>query len=244
MADWGVRLADLHDQLGYRALRFDRGQPFAGRVAVLPSAFNPPTRAHQGLLEVAREAAGTSAVAALLTTNNVDKSLFGAPLAHRVGMLLALSAAGPALGPPVAVLASNAARIADQGAALIAAFPDVEFDFVVGFDTLVRLFEPRYYEDMDDALRRFFSRHRVVATNRAEATADSIRDFLSEPVARPYADRVIVAELDRARAGMSSTAAREAVAEGLTLPEALAPPVHEYISQHGLYGAGPAGAAD
>ena len=239
-----MRLAELHEQPGYRALRLDPGEPFAGRVAVLPSAFNPPTRAHQGLLEVAGEAAGSSAVAALLTTNNVDKSLFGAPLAHRVGMLLALSAAGPALRPPVAVLASNAARIADQGAALMALYPDVEFDFVVGFDTLVRLFEPRYYEDMDDSLRRFFDRHRVVATNRAEATADSIRDFLAEGVAARYADRVIVAELDRERAGMSSTAAREAVAGGLTLPEALAPSVHEYIARHGLYGAGPAGPVD
>ena len=103
LADHAVRLAELHESPGFSATRFDRGPVFAGRVAVLPSAYNPPTRAHLGLLELARTVEDVSVVAAMLTTNNVDKSLFGAPLSHRVGMLLALHEDSPQLAVVVFV---------------------------------------------------------------------------------------------------------------------------------------------
>lgn len=231
LADHAVRLAALHESPGFRADRFDAGPAFTGRVAVLPSAFNPPTRAHLGLLELGRAEEGISAVAALLSTTNVDKHLFGAPLAHRVGMLLALGERRPWL----AVLGTNAARLADQGLALTTAFPGVGFDFIVGFDTLVRLFDPKYYTDMGRELAAFFARHRVLATNRGQANADAVRDFCLEPGVRPFADHVLVRELDPERAWMSSTSARGHISQGEVAP-ALAPEVDRYIREHGLYG--------
>jgi len=231
LARHAVVLADLHESPSFRAARFDEGPAFAGRVAVLPSAFNPPTRAHVGLLELAADVPGISHVAALLTTNNVDKSLFGAPLSHRVGMLLALRAPRP----EVAVLGSNAARLIDQGLALETAFPGVAFDFVVGYDTLVRIFDEKYYEDMPGALDVFFARHRVIASNRAQATAGALADFLRQPEVAEYAGRVIVRELDTHHAGLSSTGARQSVARGEE-PPALTPEVHDYIRRHRLYG--------
>src|SRR2546421_8179573 len=73
----------------FAARRFDDGPPLAGSVAVLPSAYNPPTRAHFGLLELARDASRADGAMALLSTYNVDKQLHGAPLAERLAMLLA-----------------------------------------------------------------------------------------------------------------------------------------------------------
>ena len=232
LSDHAVRLAGLHEHPAFAAARFDTGVAFAGRVAVLPSAFNPPTLAHVGLLELGQTVDGVVRVAAMLTTNNVDKSLFGAPLSHRVGMLLAIHAERPA----IAVLGSNAARLMDQGLALEIAFPGIGFDFIVGFDTLVRLFDRKYYEDMDAALTEFFSRHRVIATNRAEATTAAVRDYLREPVVERYAERIVVRELDHERAFLSSTAARE-VGGRPGQAEALTPGVREYIEKHGLYAA-------
>jgi hypothetical protein len=130
----------------------------------------------------------------------------------------------------MAVLGSNAARLVDQGEALGIAFPGVDFDFVAGFDTLVRVFDPKYYEDMDQALERFFARHRLIATNRAQATAAAVRDFLDEPGVRPYHERIIVRELDLFHASLSSTNARDGHAE------ALHDEVAAYIARHGLYG--------
>jgi nicotinic acid mononucleotide adenylyltransferase len=230
LADHAVRLAELHESAGFTATRFDPGATFGGRVAVLPSAYNPPTRAHLGLLDLAGKVKGVSAVAAMLTTNNVDKSLFGAPLSHRVGMLLALHQESPYVG----VVASNAARLMDQGMALHASFPGVEFDFIVGFDTLVRLFDVKYYEDMGSALDRFFASHRVIATNRAEATLSAVRDFVSTTEVRRYSDRIVVRELHLDHARLSSTAARGDVAAGEG-GGALTAAVAAYVDRFGLY---------
>jgi len=226
-----ARLDELERARSAAVARFDPGPPFAGRVAVLPSAFNPPTIAHMELLEIARVVDGIHSVAALLTTKNVDKGLHGASLGHRIGMLLALSGDGARY----AVLAANMARIADQGRGLRETYPGAEFDFVVGYDTLVRLFDSRYYLDMGADLDDFFARHRVIAANRGEATVAAVEAFLERNrEASRRRDRVIVRELREGPASLSSTAAREAAARGEGHP-AVAGAVAAYISRHRLY---------
>lgn len=231
LADIAARLAELHENPGFRVYRFDRGPEFEGRVAVLPSAFNPPTRAHLRLIELAGTVEGVRGVAALLSTNNVDKSIFGAPLAHRIDMLL--HATEEQDWP--AILGSNAARISDQAHALRAQWPGVEFDMVVGYDTLIRLFDPRYYEDMPGSLDRFFEHHRLIATNRSEAGIETVLEFIEEPACRNYASRIVPLRLDDEHAALSSTQAREDAAEDRP-SEALTPEVGRYIRRHGLYG--------
>ncbi|MDZ7729470.1 MAG: hypothetical protein U5Q44_15450 [Dehalococcoidia bacterium] len=220
-----LELAESH-----RVHRLDPGSDFTGRVAVLPSAFNPPTEAHLRLLDLALEEDDVSASSALLSTRNVDKGLYGAGLVHRVGMLLTLRRAGE----DVAVLASNAARISDQARALREEHPGVGFDFIVGYDTLVRVFDPRYYDDMARELERFFAHHRLFAANRDTATVDEVRRYLESPAARDFAERIIVKELEPASARRSSTAARSAVSER-GMPEGVPPEVESYIAEHGLY---------
>lgn len=230
IAQIAVQLAELHESPGFRAARFDEGEPFAGRVAVLPSAFNPPTRAHLALADLALETEGITQAAAMLTTNNVDKGLFGAPLSHRMGMLLAANEADRRF----AVLGTNAARLIDQGDALTVTFPGIGFDFVVGFDTLVRVFDHKYYEDMAGTLTRFFNRHRLIATNRAQMTIDAVADYLEEPIVRDFATRIVTRELRPEHAALSSTQARTAHQQGND-SDALTPEIAEYIRRNGLY---------
>jgi len=212
------------------AIRLDGPEPLGGSIAVLPSAFNPPTSAHLALLDVALEADGISSAAALLSTKNVDKALHGASLVQRVEMLLALKASRASL----AVLVTNAPRIADQALALRTAHPGARFDFVVGFDTLVRLFEPRYYDAMDEQLATFFSHHRVLATNRAEAGFDFVCAYVEKHVPGEFRGRILVRELDEHPAALSSTLVRaEAARSGR--PVAVPPEIADYIERHGLY---------
>lgn len=227
------RLAALARMDAPAVARFDAPDAPRGHWVVLPSAFNPPTRAHLRLLDLAVDAAGADGGAALLTTRNVDKAVEGAPLAERVGMLLAARARRPAL----AVLAANRARIVDQAAALEAAFPDASFDVALGHDTLARLFEPRYYdggaEGMARALERFFARRRVIAANRGDADADAVAAWTAERAA-PFADRILVVALDERHAGLSSSAARARLEAGLPcadLPDGVA----DRIRARGLY---------
>lgn len=224
-----VRLERLDAAAGPAAERFDAGGPLGRTAAVLPSAFNPPTHAHQHLLERALETFGISSAIALLTTRNVDKGLHGAPLADRVGMLLALGEAFPGL----AVMAANQARIIDQAVALALLLPGVELDFVVGFDTLERLFAPRYYTDMEGELAPFFARHRILAANRGEMEAARVRKWLDANVVQ-FRPRIEVLEIDEFPASLSSTQVREALRSD---QEALhvAPAVRRYIEERGLY---------
>ncbi|MFN0147541.1 MAG: hypothetical protein ACKVT1_13590 [Dehalococcoidia bacterium] len=225
------RLEDLRASPRPLVARFDGGQAFAGRVAILPSAFNPPTAAHFRLLALAASLRGIEATAALLTTANVDKGLYGAPLAHRVGMLLAGAAGEPARP---AVLATNRPRFVDQAAALRTAFPGAGFDFIAGHDTLVRIFDRKYYEDMPGELGAFFANHRLIATNRGLSGIDEVVATLRWPEAQAFADRIVVLEIDAVAAAMSSSAARAATAAG-TQSEAIPDAVRDYINEHGLY---------
>ncbi len=214
------------------ARRFDSPEPLAGPVAFLPSAFNPPTLAHLRLLHRAAEAASAHP-AALLTTRNVDKDVTGAPLAARLEMLLAARRDGH----EVAVLAANAARIIDQVAALETAFPAADPTPVVGFDTLVRLFDPRYYTHMVAELDPFFERRRIIAANRGPHALEAVAEWLHAN-ARDYADRVILVELDPQSAAISSTRARELAAAGV-LPDVVPPSVRAILAQRRYYAPGP-----
>ncbi|MCA9830841.1 MAG: hypothetical protein KC495_10260 [Dehalococcoidia bacterium] len=209
--------------------RFDDGPPPADGFVVLPSAFNPPTRAHLGLLAVGSEATGLQP-AAMLTTRNVAKGIHGASLPHRVGMLLA----GHKAAPLIAVLVANVARFVDQAAALRETFTGSQIDFVAGYDTLVRIFDPGYYSNMDAELRTFFAAHRLVATNRAEASMEEVDRLVTSASVRPFASRIIVRELAPDMAAMSSTGARQA-APADAHDQHVPPAVADYIRVNRLY---------
>jgi len=231
------RLADAIARLDRAAApaaeRFDAREPLAGPVAFLPAAFNPPTIAHLRLLERAAET--VSAIpAALLTTRNVDKAVTGAPLPARLEMLLAARRDGYRH----AVLAANAARIIDQVAALESAFPAADPTPVVGFDTLVRLFDPRYYTSITAEIDRFFERRRVIAANRGPHALEAVAEWLRTN-AREYEHRVILVELDPEAAAISSTRARELAAAGI--PPDLVPPAVRAILAERRYYRAPAG---
>lgn len=226
-------LQALDAQPAAAARQFDDGPRVAGCLVVLPSAFNPPTLAHQHLLERAAEFSGGARPVALLTTRNVDKGIHGASLAERVEMLLALQREIPEL----AVVACNQARIMDQAPALRGSFeqPGTALDlrFVVGFDTLERLFAPRYYSDMVAELTPFFEQCRVIAANRAGMSAEEVRSWVSENAGR-FGPRIHILEIDPFAASLSSSDVRESVQAGgaaETVPGA----VQDYIEKHGLY---------
>ncbi|MEO8538624.1 MAG: hypothetical protein ABI577_02710 [bacterium] len=211
------------------AVRFDTGRDLSGSVAVLPSAYNPPTVAHHHLLERAVQSFHLNGAMALLTTRNVDKDLHGASLQDRVGMLLALAESWSEL----VIVASNQARIVDQALALTSTFPGVQFDFVVGFDTLERLFAPRYYSDMVNELRPFFARHRVLAANRGAVETLGVQEWVLAN-AKTFATRIEFLEIEEAPAAMSSTHVRRSIAAGIE-HDHLMEPVERYIREHGLY---------
>ncbi len=86
---------------------------------------------------------------------------------------------------------------------------------------------------MEGDLDEFFAEHRVIATNRGDASVEAVQSFV-ETAASAYADRIIVREIDAHPASLSSTSARDAVSVG-EHPVAVPHAVAAYIREHGLY---------
>jgi nicotinamide-nucleotide adenylyltransferase len=171
----------------------------------LSASFNPITVAHLALLQTAESALPPDESLLLLSVANVDKAPSGLPLPTRVRILEAVAAAKPG----ISVALASHGRFLDKAQALRAHYPpDTRCVFVVGFDTLVRLFDPRYYDDLPGSLAVLFAASEFVAANRQPAPPEALRGFLRRPEVAPYAHRIHPVTLPAGVAAISATEVR------------------------------------
>ncbi len=199
-----------------------RGCPGAQRIGILSASFNPPTRAHLALLEAAQEAFHLEEGVLLLALTHVEKPLTGFGLGERLQMLQAIARRRP--GWSVALC--NRARFFEKALALRAAIGEApELFFIMGGDTMIRLFDPRYYPDipMESALEQFFQNARLLTAPRPPWDRPSLEAFLHDPSRAVYRARIAFIPLDPALAGVSSSEVRRRLAHGEPV-DALVPP--------------------
>lgn len=206
--------------------------PVCKKLGVLDSSFNPPTHAHLRMLELARQRHRFALNLLLLAKKNVDKKVFGESLEHRVQMMECVAASIP----DTAVGLTAHGRFVDKAKALKDLFGhDCEIHFILGFDTVVRLFDPKYYDDMNAALEELFALASVSFFNRQGYSSSDTRAFLQTPHVRGFARSLIFLELEDQYAEMSSTAARHAL-ESQQPSEAFIPKdVLKIIRDRGFY---------
>lgn len=187
------------------------------RLAVLPSAFNPPTLAHLGLVEAARGAA--EEVMLLVDLVNADKGRADPEeLALRLEMLRRC-VDGASVG------ISSHGLFVDKLRALRALRPGARVTFVVGGDTLRRVLDPRYYADPRGALRELFGGAEFLVARRGP-----------DPAVPPeFRERVRFFDLPPELRGVSSTEARRRARAGLPLGGLVPPAVERFIQERGLY---------
>jgi len=200
------------------------------RLGVLAASFNPPTWAHLRMAERAFEQFDLDEVVFELAKANVDKGVTGAPLHERLMMLRRLAEGRGRFS----VAASSHGRFLDKVRAFRRVFPAVELFFIVGFDTLVRVFEGKYYTNRDAELAELFGESRFLCANRGDVSLAEVRKWLERPENSAFAGGVFLMELDALTAGISSTAAREALLRGET-PSEVPLPLLDYIRSRGLY---------
>ena len=145
-------------------------------LAVLDSSFNPPTRAHLHLLSVAAEKLGISKSLLLLAKQNADKPVLGASLVQRLEMMQLVAAAAE---PPGSMLCGATAHplFVDKATALKALCSDgARVALLVGFDTWVRIVDPKYYAEggLEPALRQIFDAVEVVVASRDPSSASNL----------------------------------------------------------------------
>lgn len=234
------------------------------RLVVLDSSFNPPTRAHaEMLLSALRASEGLKTrVLLLLAVKNADKPADEpASFPVRLGMMDSFGSS-PGLrddGVPVDVgvttrpyFHDKSSAIADSGAFEL----EQQQVFLAGFDTLIRIFDPKYYTEtgkdgetsMQAALGPFFQRAALRITLRpddkwggVEEQRDWVRQLregkLNEMGGKvEWMDKVELVDGVKGEA-VSSSKARKMVSEGKIdgIEDLVGAEVQEWIADQNLY---------
>eukprot|EP00002_Diphylleia_rotans_P015418 TRINITY_DN2993_c0_g1_i4.p1 TRINITY_DN2993_c0_g1~~TRINITY_DN2993_c0_g1_i4.p1 ORF type:complete len:207 (+),score=29.42 TRINITY_DN2993_c0_g1_i4:53-673(+) len=124
-------------------------------IVVFASSFNPPTLSHREMCVSACREERIGRVLLLLATNNADKGAGAMASETRLEMLVAFAEEqnrSTDLGWSVA--ACNSGIFVDKVTALRKHFPISKLIFLVGYDTLIRIFNPSYYKNFDESMHR------------------------------------------------------------------------------------------
>jgi nicotinamide-nucleotide adenylyltransferase len=227
------RIADLLARLNTAEpprLAFVRRAPAGiGRdpasLLCLSASFNPLTVAHAGLVREACRLLPIAEILLLLSTANVDKGSEGLPWERRLDLLLRYAG----LRGNVSVAAVGHGRFVDKLEAIRGAYPaDTRVIFLLGFDTLIRLFDPKYYDDRHASLATLFGGSEVVVASRGSGGPAAVDAFLARPDVAPFAHRIRSVLLPADLAAVSATEVRARLAGGdsiaaLVPPEILSP---------------------
>ncbi|KAG0070882.1 hypothetical protein BGZ93_001354 [Podila epicladia] len=201
------------------------------RIAVLDSSFNPPTLAHYHLLKAASKV-GCDAVLLLLATNNVDKGHTGAGAVERLEMMEAMaldsiqSEKEDSALRHMAVGLTIHARFMDKAQPILDTYPPntVQLSWIMGHDTMTRLFDPKYYKDVHADMAPFFEQCDVICSSRpGYGSREEMMRFVQ---ASGHGDKVTLVDIEDESdlgggGGDESPGSRvEGQVEGLTLAEA------------------------
>lgn len=246
-----------------------RARPSPDVLFILDSSFNPPTVAHLHIASAAlveRPQASTRLLL-LLATQNADKPANLARFEDRLAMMELFATdvlaylrnqrmfAGAAQLPQIDIGTTKKPYFVDKAAEIDAAhdvYPrPLQQVHLTGYDTLVRIFDPKYYppEHTLHKLDPFLSRHRLRVTLRPDSdwgSVDDQRAFLQQlaqaapderGTKREWARHIdFVDALEPGDKSISSTRARQAVAAHSPDLDWLVPRgVHDYISSQEPY---------
>ncbi|KAF8525901.1 Nucleotidylyl transferase [Hysterangium stoloniferum] len=244
-------------------------------VSVLDSSFNPPTLAHAALAQLTVPVTGSDSSSSprgdydacmlLFSMKNADKQLKpgDATPSQRLEMMVILAQELQDIGRRtgnrtlrnVAVALCREPTFVGKSTALNAFFRQrmhelsspmhVQLTFLMGFDTLERLFAPRYYGSesaMKHALLGFLSstgdNSRVLCARRNQGASytQSETDVLDVAAEFIGSGEVALTDIHEANRTLSSSEIRESIRNGSTEWEIKTlPGIATYVKEHSLY---------
>ena len=203
------------------------------QVGVFSSSFNPLTLAHTVLIEMARERFELDEVVLSLSKVTVDKERpIGLLLEDRLLSLSIFARGSSALS--VALVSHG--LFVDQAKAFKGAYSEeTKIVFIVGYDKIVQIFDPKYYEDRDETLDSLFSKSSFIVSNRGRGGIDEVRSLLDRPENRKYSQSVATLQLPGVYQGYSSTAIREIVEQGEKIGHLVPKKIGLFINETGCF---------
>jgi len=150
-----------------------------GPLLLLPGSYNPPTTAHLALAESSLRAIPGSSLYLALGTMIINKEdTERATLLDRLALLDLIARRSERLG----VALTNRGLYVEQARAARIAFPKAsKLLFVIGFDKIEQIFDTRYYQHREAALKELFALASFLVAPRASHAAADVAAILSQP---------------------------------------------------------------
>lgn len=216
-------------------------RPMAGgHIAILDSSFNPPTVAHLAIASSAFPSYPSSPLPSytsrllLYSPRNADKvpGSSDASTEQRLAMMSLMAEHMARAGEDTGVALLPLPTFAQKTEEIARRFPDSQLTFLVGTDTLTRIFDTKYYDDMDSTLAQLFERATLVCCARGHEAETAV----TVDAIRTWANRGKVRFLEPV-GEVSSTQVRRAVQrhDWDSVNTWCAPGVGEYVRKAGLY---------
>lgn len=210
-------------------------------IGILCGSFNPLTFAHTELAERAIQEFSLDHVFFTLAKITVDKEqVTGMGLEDRLLSLSLYAEGRVSLG----VALVNRGLYFEQAQAFHSLFGDsTELSFLIGMDKLLQIFDPRYYQDREVALRQLFSLASLIVANRGDMDEQRFSQLLDQPENRPFRHAVRFFTLPVTVTDLSATQVRQhlAVEQPISayVPAAVAAFIRDTRAYHPplLYGA-------
>ena len=196
------------------------------RMAVFAGSFNPLTIAHEAIIEQALGTVQCDEAVVSIAVHTIDKTeQQGASLVDRLVSLTSLARAHQR----VSVAVTNLGLYLDQAMAYRKAFPKLGgLTFLVGFDKIVQILDPRYYQDRDRELGQLFRLARFMVAPRGDNDRSDLDLLLSSPPNQSFSAMVGWLPLGSDFTRLSSSALRSsagAIAEQYGLSRHAAPAI-------------------
>jgi len=203
------------------------------RVGIFSGSFNPPTIAHLELARCAKESFNLDRMFFTLSAVTVDKErIEGLMLEDRL-LLLELLAAELDWA---AVAIVNRGLYFEQARAFRSLLgKSARISFVAGMDKLIQIFDARYYQDREAALRTLLTEAQLLIAMRGNLGMHELETVLNRTENEPYRDRVFPLALAPEVKKVSSSALRRAIIDGQDCRENVPEVVAEFIAETQAY---------
>jgi nicotinic acid mononucleotide adenylyltransferase len=140
------------------------------------------------------------------------------------------------------VLVTNRGLYVEQAEAAHTSFQGVnDLRFVVGFDKIAQIFDPRYYTDKEAALKRLFALAQLLVAPRGSHKASDVVTLMQQPENQPFQSAVHLLPLPTEVRNISSSEIRAAFEQkpaadvAATLRSWLPPEVALFCEETGCY---------
>jgi nicotinamide-nucleotide adenylyltransferase len=203
-----------------------------GRLGIFPASFNPPTKAHVALIREARKQYDLDEVLVLLDLQAMDKRIFGASSAHRLFMLNLLFRRNL----KISIGLSNRGLFVEKLGPLRKHYPaSATFFFMVGFDTVLRIMDKKYYRNRNRSLRQLFRKSHLLVANRRGQDEKVFQELFERLEHRRFQSRVGFFRIPKSFSTHSSSLVRNKIQQGESVREWVPSSILRFIQATGLY---------